>query len=96
MTTFHDRSSGDDVELSDTSFDPKTANYSGTAYQFQKQNQISGEVDRVGKGLADIMGQTSAVTNEAKVPNGDTQAKPESRLANFIPNEHGNQMGGWN
>jgi hypothetical protein len=100
MTTFHDRSSGDDVELSDTSFDPKQANYSGTAYQFGRQDQTTGEVDRVGKGLADMLGKNMAADTEAKVPTGSTtdfkDPAPGARLANFQPNQHGNQMGAWN
>lgn len=102
MTTFHDRSSGDDVELSDTSFDPEKANYSGTAYQFGRQDQTTGEVSRVGKGLADMMGRNMAADTSAKVPTGSTTdfkanaSKPGARLANFQPNNQGNQMGGWN
>lgn len=101
MTTFHDRSSGDDVELSDTDFDPKQGNYSGTAYQFQRQDQQTGEVSRVGTGLANMLGRNMAADTDAKVPTGSTtnfKANPgaESRLANFQPNQHGNQMGAWN
>jgi hypothetical protein len=105
MTTFHDRSSGDDVELSDTAFNPETANYSGTAYQFQRQNQATGEVSRVGRGLADMLGRNNAINSGSKIPTGSTanmstdkidSTSSDTSQQKFIPNNHGNQMGGWN
>src|SRR5580700_6280120 len=105
MTTFHDRSSGDDVELSDSAFDPETANYSGTAYQFQRQNQDTGEVSRVGTGLANMLGRNTAFNSGASIPTGSTANMSKDKISSsssdtsqqkFIPNNHGNQMGAWN
>ncbi len=108
MTAFHDRSTGDHVELSDTDFDPGTANYGGTAYQYLKTNPATGESKRNSQGVANMLGQNFAKDTAAQVPTGATTnfkmpaksthpaMQDTTQLWGFKPNEHDKQMGSWN
>jgi hypothetical protein len=108
MTAFHDRSTGDHVELSDTAFDPGEGNYTGTAYQFSKQNPSTGDWKRNSRGVANMMGQNFAKDAAMQMPTGSTTdfKMPEksthpamqetTQLWGFKPNEHDKQMGAWN
>lgn len=94
MTLFHDRSSGEHVELGN--FDPtsKDANYSGTAYQYKAGDK------RNSKNVANLNGRNFADDAQIGVPNHATtdfreQPSPKN-LKSFTPNDHRNNSGAWN
>lgn len=108
MTTFFDRSMNEEVELSDTAFNPETASYAGSAYQYARKNPQTGESKLNSRAVANMLGQNAAKDASMKIPTGATtdfkqpaksnhpSMQGKSRYLHFKPNAHENQEGAWN
>ena len=98
MTTFHDRSTGSDIELGGP-FNPGEGNYSGTSYQYQRFSPATGDTKRNSAKMASMMGQHAAKDAELNIPTGSTtnfKSGGNGKLQGFLPNAHDKQMGSWN